>query len=142
MGRFLFCKFNNEENKKMNKSVKTIGVAFIAVSVIAIIAFPALAYRGDYSVQGPAYSTERHAMMAEAFTNNDYVAWSELMDGRGRVTSVITAENFSRFVEAHTLAQEGDFEAADQIRGELGLRTSNSEKVGANYGKGQGRYRE
>jgi len=40
------------------------------------------------------------------------------------------------------LAQEGDFEGANQIRGELGLRTSNGEKVGANYRKGQGRYRE
>jgi len=134
----------------MNKSVKTMGVAFIAVSVIAIIAFPALAYRGDDSIKGPAYSTERHTIMTEAFANDDYEAWSALMDGRGRVTSVITAENFSRFAEAHRLAQEGDFEGANQIRAELGLRIPNGERPGIpngerpgdNHGKGQGRYRE
>ena len=125
----------------MNKSVKTIGVAFIAVSVITIIAFPALAYRGDDSIKGPAYSTERHTIMTEAFANDDYEAWSALMDGRGRVTSVITAENFSRFAEAHRLAQEGDFEGANQIRTELGLRIPNGERPGDNHGKGQGRYR-
>ena len=125
----------------MNKSVKTIGVAFIAVSVITIIAFPALAYRGDDSIKGPAYSTERHTIMTEAFANDDYEAWSALMDGRGRVTSVITAENFSRFAEAHRLAQEGNLEGANQIRAELGLRIPNGERPGDNHGKGQGRYR-
>lgn len=126
----------------MNKSVKIIGASFIAVAAIALVVFPALAYRGDYSVEGPAYLPERHTIMTEAFVNNDYEAWSALMDGRGRVTHVITAENFSRFAEAHRLAQEGDFEGANQIRAELGLRIPNGERVGANYGKGQGRHQE
>jgi hypothetical protein len=126
----------------MNKSVKIIGASFIAIAAIALVVFPALAYRGDYSVKGPAYSPERHTIMTEAFANNDFEAWSALMDGRGRVTDVITVENFSRFAEAHRLAQEGDFEGANQIRAELGLRTPNGERLGANYGKGQGRYQE
>lgn len=99
----------------------------------------AMAYQGDYSKQGPAYSPERHTAMTEAMDNNDYEAWSELMADRGRVTEVINAENFARFVEARRLGQTGDIAGADAIRQELGLRTSNGEKVGAGYGEGQGR---
>ena len=124
----------------MKKSTKILGGTFVAVMVFAF-AFaisPAMAYQGDYSKQGPACSSERHIAIAKAFANEDYEAWRELMNGRGRVIQMINAENFSRFAEAYQLAHDGDLEGADQIRKELGLRISNHEKVGAGYGREQG----
>lgn len=98
----------------------------------------ALAYQGDYSVKGPNSDPERHEAMQAALTNNDYAAWSELMDGRGRSGEIITAENFSKFAEAWRLAQAGDYEGADAIRQELGLRTRDGQGVGAGFHKEKG----
>ena len=122
----------------MKKSTKLLGWTLAAVIMCAFAATSAMAYRGDYSKQGPAYSPERHTAMTEAMESNNYEAWSELMSGRGRVVQVISAENFSRFTEARQLALAGDLEGADAIRKELGIRASNGEKVGAGYGAGQG----
>lgn len=98
------------------------------------------AYQGDYTVEGPDCDDEKHELMEQAFLNNDYQAWLDLMEGKGRVTQVINESNFSRFAEAHQLAEEGNYDAADVIRQELGLKTRGSEGVGAGYmgGNGQG----
>lgn len=97
------------------------------------------AYQGDPSVQGPDCSSERHETMEQAFGNNDYNAWKELMSGKGRVTQVITEENFARFAEAHKLAEEGRLEEAKAIRQELGLGLGNRNGDGSGQGnKGQG----
>jgi len=112
----------------------------LAVVVMGVFAVSsAMAYQGDYSKQGPEYSPERHTAMTEAMDNNNYEAWSELMADRGRITQVVNAENFAQFAEARRLAHSGDLEGADAIRQELGIRTSNGEKVGAGYGKRQNR---
>ncbi|MCK5022273.1 MAG: hypothetical protein KAR54_03430 [Candidatus Pacebacteria bacterium] len=118
----------------MKTVTKVIGgtVAVIVVGVLA--SSSASAYRGDYSEQGPEYSSERHAEMTKAMNDNDYNAWVGLMGDRGRVTQVINEENFSRFTEARKLAQEGKYEEADTIREELGLRTRDGERVGAHRG--------
>lgn len=81
----------------------------------------ALAYRGDPNKTGPNYSPERHEQMEKAFENNDYNAWKNLMNGRGRVTEVVNEGNFSRFAEMHRLAEEGKNDEANKIRQELGL---------------------
>ena len=124
--------------KTMKKSTKLLGGTLAVVMMSAFAISSAIAYQGDYSKQGPAYSPERHTAMMEAMESNNYEAWSELMSGRGRVVQVINAENFSRFAEARQLARAGDLESADAIREELGIRASNGEKVGAGYGAGQG----
>ncbi|RJR26792.1 hypothetical protein C4561_03350 [candidate division WWE3 bacterium] len=100
-----------------------------------------MAYQGDYTQKGPNCDPERHEAMEQAFENNDYQAWADLMEGRGRVTEVINESNFNRFAEAHRLAEEGNYDAADAIRAELGLRTRNGERTGSGYmrGMGQGR---
>ena len=121
----------------MNKSIKLGGV-FAVVIATAFTISSAMAYQGDYSKQGPAYSPERHAAMTEAMDSNNYEAWSELMADRGRVAKVINAENFELFAEAHRLSEAGDIAGADAIRGELGLRTSDGEKTEAGYGEKRG----
>lgn len=79
------------------------------------------AYKWDPNIEGPNYSPERHEDMLNAFDTNDYNSWIKLMDWRWRVTEVINEENFSKFVEAHNLALEGNIEWANAIREELGL---------------------
>lgn len=124
--------------KTMKKSTRLLGGTLAVMMMGAFAVSSATAYRGDYSKQGPAYSPERHTAMTKAMESNNYEAWSELMSDHGRVAQVINAETFSRFTEANQLAHAGDLEGADAIREELGIRTSNGEKVGAGYGAGQG----
>lgn len=98
-------------------------VAGLAVALLGGFVFlpQADAYRGDPSVQGPNFSTERHEAMQEAFANRDYNAWRELMADRGRVTQMITEENFDQFAQAHELAMDGKLDEAREIRQDLGL---------------------
>jgi len=116
-----------------NKAI-LFGATALVLGGLVITPRLAEAYQGDPSVQGPEYSAERHEAMTQAFDSNDYQAWKEQMEGRGRVTEVITEENFARFIEAHRLALVGDIEGAAQIRAELGLGLRN----GTGQGRGQG----
>ena len=121
----------------MKKSNKVLVGSLAIMMVGAFAVSSAMAYQGDYSKKGPEYSPERHVAMTEAMDNNDYQAWSELMADRGRITQVINAENFAQFAEARRLGEAGDIAGADAIRQELGIRTSNGERVGAGYGRGR-----
>jgi hypothetical protein len=76
--------------------------------------------------------------MIQAFENNDYNAWKEQMQGRGKVTQVVNEENFSRFAEAHALALEGRIDEAGQIRQELGLGLRDGSGQGQQKGSGDG----
>jgi hypothetical protein len=119
----------------MNNTKKTIlGLGALAVILGGAIAFAnsSQAYKGDPNVKGPNYSEERHSAMEKAFENNDYAAWKDLMQGKGRVTQLINADNFSEFAKAHRLAESGDIEGAKKIRTNLGLGMKNC------AGKGQG----
>ena len=109
----------------MKNTTKLLGGTFALAIVATAIASPSLAYRGDPSVEGPDCSPERHEVMEKAFQDNDYKAWKELMNGKGRVTQVVNADNFARFAEAHQLAEEGDLEEARTIRNDLGLGLKN-----------------
>lgn len=125
----------------MEKSNKILVGSLAVVMMGAFAVSSAMAYQGDYSKKGPAYSPERHTAMTEAMGSNNYQEWSELMADRGRITQVVNAENFAQFAEARRLGEAGDVAGADAIRQELGIRTSNGEKVGARYGEGQGKNR-
>jgi len=109
----------------MKKTTLVLGALALALGVTAISAGSALAYRGDPTVKGPNYSTERHTEMLKAFENKDYTAWKNLMPNQGRATQVITEANFAKFVEAHNLALQGKTAEAQKIRQELGLGLQN-----------------
>lgn len=117
----------------MNNSKKII-LGFGALSLLVGLGTvgQALAYRGDPSVKGPNYTAERHAAMETAFEANDYASWKKLMEGKGRVTQVVTSANFSKMAEAHKLAENGDLAGAQKIRQELGLGR------GMGHGRGMG----
>ena len=89
-----------------NKYIALGAVAIVGVLGAFAISQGALAYRGNPDQTGPNYSPERHAEMQKAFDSNDYNAWKEQMNGRGRATQVVNEQNFSRFVEMRKLMLE------------------------------------
>ncbi len=119
----------------MNKSIFALGIATVVLG--SVLAFPkaAVAYRGDATVKGPNYTEERHTAMEKAFETKDYTAWKNLM-GKGRVTQVVTQDNFAKFAEAHELSEAGKTQEAAAIRAELGLGLRN----GSGQGTGMGRW--
>lgn len=120
------------KTKKIILGISALGIAASALMLTKSV----IAYRGDYTQKGPDCTPEKHEAMEQAFENNDYQAWKELMNGKGRVGEIVNEDNFARFSEAHRLAEEGKYEEADQIREELGLRTKNKGPVGEGYRKG------
>lgn len=134
-------KINTQNNKTMKVDKKYLaGTAALALVLVGG-ATTASAYQGDYNAEGPNCTDERHEAMEAAFDDLDYDAWYELMDGKGRVTEVITEDNFATFAEAHELGKAGNSEGANKLRAELGLRGNDGERTGAGYmnGTGEGR---
>ncbi|MCK5594235.1 MAG: hypothetical protein KAI18_03265 [Candidatus Aenigmarchaeota archaeon] len=124
----------------MNKVAK---IGLFALMVVGLIVSTGVvsAYRGDYSVQGPNYSEDRHEAMEDAFDTSDYDAWYQLMttDGRTpRVAEVVTESNFELFAQAHEAAKNGDMELASELRAELGLNNGMGPRDGNGHGKGVG----
>ncbi len=121
----------------MNTKSILIGVAVLVMGGAVIAPQAALAYKGDPNIKGPNYTEERHEAMEKAFENKDYNAWSKLMEGKGRVTQVINAQNFAKFAEAHELAEQGKSAEAKKIRTELGLGLQNGSGKGQGMGYGR-----
>lgn len=122
-------------------SMITTGVA--SVGALIFTASMVNAYQGDPSVQGPNYSQDRHEAMQVAFQTSDYQAWSDLMQNSGRITQVITEENFEEYASAHLVALDGDTSALSAFRSSLGLgqgnRSGNQDGTGTNgYGNSNG----
>ena len=115
-----------------------LGALAIAIGGAFALSQDSQAYKGDPAVKGPNYTEERHAAMEKAFESNDYEAWKNLMQGKGRVTQVVNSENFAKFAEAHRLAESGDLEGAKNIRAELGLGLNNGSGKGQGQGRGMG----
>lgn len=118
----------------MKKTILTLGITTLVLGGLVMLPKLTDAYQGDLSIKSPNCSEERHEEMEQAFENNDYQAWKNLMQGKGRVTQVVNESNFAKFAQAHKLAEEGKLDEAKQIRGELGLGLKN----GSGQGSGQG----
>ena len=122
------------ENKKM------LGVFALGMVALLGISFVA-AYQGDYSIEGPDHSEERHDAMHDAFDNLDYDAWISLMTESGRsprVLTIVTEDNFAIFVEAHEAGETGDSVKASELRAELGLNNGVGSRDGTGFGGGKG----
>ena len=118
----------------MKKTILTLTIVAVVAGGLIILPKYAAAYKGDPNVKGPNYSQERHDTMIKAFENKDYNAWKNLMQGRGRVTQVINANNFAKFAQAHQLALQGKTAEANKIRTELGLGLHNGSGMGQGMG--------
>jgi hypothetical protein len=127
----------------MNKKRSTLvglGALALVLGVGGAMATTADAYKGDPAVKGPNYSIERHTAMEKAFETKDYTAWKELMSGKGKVIEIINEDNFTKFAEAHELAEKGDKIGAAKIRAELGLglKDGSGQRNGAGRGMNRG----
>ena len=121
----------------MNKKTILLGLMALILGGLVISPKIAEAYQGDPSVKGPNYSVERHTAMEKAFENKDYNAWKTLMAGRGKVTQVVTKDNFAKFAQAHELAEQGKTTEANKIKVELGLGLHNGTGMGQGMGYGR-----
>ncbi len=128
-------------SQKPKVSAKTTIFGLLAFLVVGLVFSTSLvnAYRGDYSVNGPNYTEERHEAMENAFDIGDYNAWVALMtenERNPRVVDVVTESNFHIFVQAHEAGQNGDYETAAALRAELGLNNGNGPRDGTGFGRG------
>lgn len=121
----------------MNRKTVLLGLTALVLGGLIISPKMSEAHQGDPNVRGPNYTAERHAAMEKAFDNKDYNAWKNLMQGRGRVTQVVNAQNFAKFAQAHELAEQGKTVEANKIKAELGLGLQNG--TGRGQGMGYGR---
>jgi hypothetical protein len=119
----------------MNKKTIMFGLTTLILGGLVLAPKAVEAYRGDPSVKGPNYTKERHEVMEKAFESKDYNAWKNLMQNRGRVTQVVNAQNFTKFAQAHELAEQGKINEANQIRQELGLGLQNGSGTGMGMGR-------
>ncbi|RJR28128.1 hypothetical protein C4564_06220 [Candidatus Microgenomates bacterium] len=120
----------------MKKTLLALGVSSLVIGGLFVLPRSASAYRGDPAAEGPNCTGEQKEEMLQAFENNDYEAWKNSVQSRGRVSEVVNEDNFARFAEAHKLALQGDTDGAAQIRTELGLGLHNGS------GQGQGQMRK
>ena len=105
--------------KKIKKTIIITPLILLALMATS----QALAYEGNPNQMGPNYSQERHEAMVKAIETRDYNAWRELVGNRGRVSELISKDNFNKFAEAWELARAGKLAEAAKIRQELGLGT-------------------
>jgi hypothetical protein len=122
----------------MKNKILTLGATALVLGGLFMIPSAINAYQGDPGTEGPDCTEERHQEMEQAFESNDFQAWSNLMQGKGRVIQVVNEDNFAQFVEAHRLAEEGDLEGSRQIKAELGLGLGDGSGKGEMKGSGQG----
>ena len=115
----------------------TVSALILGAGILFAVTPGVLAYRGDPNIQGPDCSPQRHEIITKAFADNDYNAWEEQMQGRGRVTQVINEQNFADFAKMHQLRLEGKTDEANEIRAELGLGLKDGSGKGQGIGYGR-----
>jgi hypothetical protein len=122
----------------MKKIISLIAIGLVVLLTIGFVS----AYQGNPNVLGPEFDEERHLAMQEVFENMDYTAWVALMQDKGRITEVITEENFDQFVAMHDAKLNGDTETVDSIRDELGLGQGSRRGLRDGSGRERGQRKE
>ena len=122
------------KNNKFYALAGFLGLVITTLTVSTMVS----AYQGDPNVQSPNFDPIKHESMMEAIDNKDYDAWVELHNGRGRLSEIITADNFDRFIDMHDLMLAGDRDGAQEIKAELGLGQGHRGKAAFAKGFHQG----
>ena len=83
------------------------------------------------------YRMEMRDVIKEAVENNDYEAFKTAIADSPLADKISSEEDFSKFIEAHELMTEGQFEEARTIMTELGIeRGEHKGKFGGHHGMG------
>lgn len=135
------------KNNKFYLLASLLGLIITTLTVSSLVSAHQLSPNGNG--QGQNFDSakrqafqEDHQAMVDAIENGDYNTWVELATQKERtcvnMTDVINQDNFDEFSQMHQLMQDGDFEAAQQIREELGL-PERGMGMGAGMHRGFGR---
>lgn len=84
---------------------------------------------------------EHQEEMRTAMKNGDYSSWKEMVADRPVAANIDTEEKFQKLQQAHQYRIDGNEEAAEAIRAELGLPERGSRGFGPRDGSGMGRNR-
>jgi len=97
------------------------GTAITALAVVGVSYAETKYFSGQNKDRdGSKFTSEQRAAAETAIASNDYNAWKTAMGGNP-MTEKITADNFTKFVEAHNLMKEGKTDEAKTIMEELGV---------------------
>lgn len=107
---------------KINK----LGMILMTVFLISILSLGVFALKGNSNMRGPNFDEEVHAQLDAALAAGDYDLWVSIrhennLPMKGKIFSVITAENFDMYVQLHNANRAGDVESVNEIRSALGL---------------------
>lgn len=101
----------------MNKNTIRFGAAIFALIITTAVGVGYTLAHGNWGG-----SPEKRAEFKEAIDNNDYDAFANAVGEDSKFGESITEENFSQFVEAKNLIEEGNKEDAKVIFEELGIK--------------------
>jgi hypothetical protein len=122
------------------KSKNVIGVAMIAMFVLSAGVFAYQGYNGQQNFQNIDITEDVKNQIHDALNTRDYDAWVQLREETnaplGRVSEIVTEENFDKFAEMHEAKLSGDFEKVWELKEEFGI-----ERMGKGKGIGNGRGR-
>lgn len=101
----------------MNKNTIRFGAAFFALIITTAVGVGYTLAHGKWGG-----SPEKRAEVKEAIDNNDYDAFVNAVGEDSTFGKNITEDNFSQFVQAKNLIEEGNKEEAKTIFEELGIK--------------------
>lgn len=134
------------------KQGKTIDARFIGYTTVAMLMGMGLAAAVGASAAGRGVGYDavergncdasQHEAVEQVLEAGDYDAWVALMEGHGRITDVVTEDNFDVFIEMHEAMEDGLVEKAQELREDLGLGMHPQDGSGyrGQYGEGEGRH--
>ncbi len=118
--------------KKIGAGLAVFAVVALAGSALVSAATPESTFKG----LGNKPNNEFRGQMEKASESGSFQTFKTLIGTDNRMANVVTEENFDKFVQMHSLMEDGKFEEAGDIRQELGL--GNGQRGAGNRGMHQG----
>ena len=145
--KFITLFFNQKTMKKSNKFLTITGVlgALAIMGIAGGTAFADSQNGKTANGQRPdkAVVEQRMQDIKQAIENNDYNTWHELVTENGRspnIADVVTEDNFYLLAELEKARQDKDFEKANEIANQLGIKPGMM--MGAAVGPHRGEMKE
>lgn len=82
--------------------------------------------RGEHGKKGHSFDPERREALKTAMQENDFDAWSELMENHPKADEMVNMEHFELMQEAFELREAGNKEAARELLQDAGVKGSHN----------------